>query len=186
MTKQPTFGRYAELSLDEMTPEQRESYDLVVRERGQAPGPFKIFVQNSGLMQVMVPLGAYFANGDSSLSQAEREIATSVINGKWLAAYSNYEHEIIGESAGLPAHQVEALIAGLPTSFDDPRQQVVYDLTLTLSAPRVVPEGLYRRAVDLLGDRGITDLTLLIGYFSTVSFTLMAYNVPADAVGLER
>jgi 4-carboxymuconolactone decarboxylase len=48
------------------------------------------------------------------------------------------------------------------------------------------PTGLYRRAVDLLGDAGVTDLTTLIGYYTTVSLTLAAYNVPADAVGLKR
>jgi 4-carboxymuconolactone decarboxylase len=37
------------------------------------------------------------------------------------------------------------------------------------------PTGLYRRAVDLLGDAGVTDLTTLIGYYTRVS---AAYNVP--------
>jgi 4-carboxymuconolactone decarboxylase len=96
-------------------------------------------------------LGAYFDNGGSSLSQVEREIAASVINGR---AYPSYAHEIVGKKAGLPADRVDALIAGLPTSFDDPRQQVIYDLTLALTAPRVIPQGLYERAVGLLGDRG--------------------------------
>jgi 4-carboxymuconolactone decarboxylase len=35
---------------------------------------------------------------------------------------------MIGERAGLPPEKVDALIAGLHTSFDDPRQQVVYDV----------------------------------------------------------
>jgi hypothetical protein len=53
----------------------------------------------------------------------------SVVNGRWLAAYSNYEHEIIGEGAGgLPPEKVEAMTAGFPTSFDNPRQQVGYEL----------------------------------------------------------
>jgi hypothetical protein len=42
-----------------------------------------------------------------------------------------------------PAEKVQALIAGLYTSFDDPRQQVVCDMTATLIAPRVVPQGLF-------------------------------------------
>jgi 4-carboxymuconolactone decarboxylase len=181
-----TFGRYAELPLDEMNPAQRRAYDYVVRERGQAPGPYKIFVQNPKLMDVVVPIGVYFENGHSSLSKAEIEIATNLVNGKWLAAYPNYEHEMIGVQAGLPGDKVAALIAGLPTSFDEPRQQVVYELTSTLIAPRVVPAALYERAVRLLGDEGLTDLTFLIGYFTTVAMTLSAYNVPADAVGLKR
>ena len=63
---------------------------------------------------------------------------------------------------------------------------MIYDLTQTLIARRVVPTGLYLRAVDLLGDAGVTDLTTLIGYYTTVSLTLAAYDVPADAVGLKR
>lgn len=181
-----TFGRYKELPLDEMSPEQKRAYEFTVQERGQVPGPYKIWLQNPKLIDVMVPLGAYY-QGHSSLSKAEIEIATNLINARWLAAYSNYEHEMIAEQAGgLPPEKVEALIAGLPTSFEDPRQQVVYEITSALIAPRVVPTGLYRRAVQLLGDVGLTDLTVLIGYFTSVSLTLMAYDVPSNAIGLER
>ena len=181
-----TFGRYTEIPVDEMTPEQERGYESVVRARGQAPGPYKIWLQNAGLMEIMVPMGVYFQEGHCSLSSAEREIANNLINGKWLAAYSNFEHEIIGEQAGLPSEKVQALIAGLPTSFEDPRQQVIYEMTVALIAPRVVPTGLYERAVKLLGHAGLTDLSVLIGYFTCVSMTLRAYDVPSDAVGLER
>jgi hypothetical protein len=74
----------------------------------------------------------------------------------------------------------------LPTSFDDARQQIVYEVAFALLQPRVLPVGLYRRAVSLLGDKGLTDLTVLIGYFTSVSMTLMAYDVPSSAVGIER
>ena len=98
-------------------------------------------------------------------------------SARWLAAYSNYEHEMIAEQdGGLPPAKVQALIAGLPTSFEIPRHQVVYEITTALIAPRVVPTGLYRRAVNLLGDTGLTDWTVLIGYFTCISLTLMAYD----------
>jgi 4-carboxymuconolactone decarboxylase len=181
-----TFGRYRELALDEMNDDQKKAYEFTMKHRGQIPGPYKIWLQNPKLIEVMVPLGAYY-QGHSSLSKAEIEIATNLINAKWLAGYSNYEHEIIAEKdGGLPPEKVEALIAGLPASFEDPRQQVVYDITTALIAPRVVPTGLYRRAVNLLGHPGLTDLTVLIGYFTCVSISLRAYDVPSNAVGLER
>jgi 4-carboxymuconolactone decarboxylase len=50
-----------------------------------------------------------------------------------------------------------------------------------LVTPRVVPLGLYRRAQDLLGDAGIVDVAVLIGWFTAVSMTLAAYDVPANA-----
>ena len=181
-----TFGRYREVPVDEMPDAMREAYEFTMKLRGQVPGPHKIWLANPTLSQTIVPTGAYFQT-ESSLTKAEIEIATNVINGRWTAAYSNYEHEKIGEEAGgLDPRSVEALIAGLPTAFVDPRQQVVYELSTALADARVVPAGLYRRARDLLGDEGIVDVTVLMGWFTAVSLTLAAFDVPADAVGLAQ
>ena len=181
-----TFGRYEETPVEQMSPEMRDAYDFTMKLRGQVPGPHKIWLANPKLSKTIVPTGKYYQT-ESSLTKAEIEIATNVINGRWLAAYSNFEHEMIGEQQGhLPAASVQALIAGLPTSFEDPRQQIVYELAVTLSAPRVLPAGLYQRAKQLLGDAGIVDVTVLMGWFTMVSLTLMAYDVPSDAVGLKQ
>jgi 4-carboxymuconolactone decarboxylase len=53
-----------------------------------------------------------------------------------------------------------------------------------LAGARVVPVALFRRAKDLLGDKGIVDVTVLMGWFTAVSLTLMAYDVPSSATGL--
>ena len=181
-----TFGRFQETPVDQMPPDMRKAYNFTKKLRGLVPGPHKIWVSNPKLSETIVPTGAYYQT-ESSLTKAEIEIATNVINGSWGAAYSNYEHEIIGEQQGhLPPDKVESLIAGLPTTFDDPREQVVYELALTLAQKRVVPTGLYKRAKDRLGDAGMVDVTVLMGWFTMVSLTLIAYDVPSDAVGLDQ
>jgi 4-carboxymuconolactone decarboxylase len=175
-----TFGRYVETPVDQMSPEMRDAYDFTLKPRGMVPGPHKIWLANPTLSKTIVPTGKYFQK-QSSLTKAEIEIVTSIINGRWLAAYANYEHEIIGEKiGGLPPEKVEALIAGLPTSFDDPRQQVVYELATTLAQPRVVPNGLFRRAKAQIGEKGIADVTTLMGRFTGVCMTLMAFDVPSN------
>jgi 4-carboxymuconolactone decarboxylase len=179
-----TFGRYQEVPVDQLAPEAKAAYEFTAGIRGHLPGPSKIWLANPKLLQTITPTGAYFQT-DSTLTKAEIEIATNLINGKWHAAYSNQEHEKIGvEQGGLAPQKVQALIAGLPTFFDDPRQQVVYELTSALIGQRVVPEGLYQRARKLLGDKGIVDVTILLGWFTGVSLTLAAYDVPSNAVGL--
>ena len=181
-----SFGRYEETPIGEMSPEMKDAYDFTVSLRGQVPGPHKIWIANPKLSKTIVPTGAYYQK-ESSLTKAEIEIATNIINGRWLAAYANYEHEMIGERQGhLSAESTQALIAGLPTSFDDARQQVVYELASALAAPRVAPTGLYKRAKELLGDAGIVDVTCLMGWFTSVCLTLMAFDVPSDAVGLKQ
>ncbi|MFL5995717.1 MAG: hypothetical protein ACJ736_15660 [Streptomyces sp.] len=87
---------------------------------------------------------------------------------------------------GLDATKAQALIAGLPTAFGDPRQQLVYELSSTLVAALIVPQGMFRRAQQLLGDAGITDVTVLMGWFTSVALTLRAFDVPSNAVGLDQ
>ena len=181
-----SFGRFRETPVNSMSPEMRAAYDFTRQLRGQVPGPHKIWLANPKLSKTIVPTGKYYQT-DSSLTKAEIEIATNVINGRWRAAYSNYEHEKIGEQQGhLPPEKVQRIIAGLPASFEDARQQIVYELAETLAEARIVPTGMYRRAKDLLGDAGIVDLTVLMGWFTAVSLTLMAYDVPSDAAGLQQ
>src|SRR6516164_4404792 len=105
MPETPTFGRYAEIRYDQMTPEQQEGYRSLLETRGRLPGPNKIYVHNPKLVKVMGPLGAYFRTG-YSLSEREREIAVCITCSKWHSAYPTNAHERAGKAAGLPADKV--------------------------------------------------------------------------------
>ena len=104
-------------------------------------GANKIWVHNPKLAKVMGPLGAYFRTG-YSLSEREREIAVVIINSKWHSIYPTNSHERVAKGAGLPADKVEALLSGLPTSFSDTREQVVYEMATCLANSRWVSKGL--------------------------------------------
>jgi 4-carboxymuconolactone decarboxylase len=185
MADAPTFGRYAEIPYDKMSPEQQQAYKGLIETRGRLPGPNKIYVHNPKLANVMGPLGAYFRTG-YSLSEREREIAVVIINSKFHSAYPTNAHERAGKAAGLPADKVEAMLSGIPTSFSDEREQVVYEMANCLANSRWAPKGLYDRAVKALGHVGITDVITLMGYYTSVSMTLAFYDVPAGAPGITR
>ena len=51
---------------------------------------------------------------------------------------------------------------------------------------RLVPQGLYDRVVGVLGHEGITDVIVLMGYYTSVSLTMNFYAVPAGSPGLAR
>ena len=185
MGETPTFGRYAEIPYDRMTPEQQEGYRSLIEARGRLPGPNRIYVHNPKLAKVIGPFGAHFRTG-YSLSEREREIAVCIINSKWHSAYPTAAHERAAKAAGLPADKVEAILSGLPTSFSDRREQVIYEMATCLANARWVSKGLYDRAVEALGHVGITDVITLLGYYASVGMTLAFYDVPAGATGLER
>ena len=185
MAETPTFGRYAEIPYDQMTPEQQEGYRSLIETRGRLPGPNKIYVHNPKLAKVIGPFGAHFRSG-YSLSEREREIAVCTICSKFHSAYPTNAHERAAKAAGLPSEKVEAILSGLPTSFSDKREQVVYEMAACLSNSRWVSKGLYERAVEALGHVGITDVITLMGYYTSVSMTLAFYDVPAGAPGMAR
>lgn len=181
-----TFGRFQETPTNQMSPEIKDAYDFTKQLRGLVPGPHKIWLANPTLSKTIVPTGEYYQKY-STLNKAEIEIVTNVINSRWMASYAIYEHEKIGEEQGhLKAATVERIIAGLPVSFEDPRQQLVYELASALAAPRIVPLGLFKRAKNLLGDAGVVDVAVLIGWFTMVCATLNAYDVPSNATGLAQ
>jgi len=185
MSDPPTFGRYAELPVDRMTAAQREGYRFLVEgPRGRLPGPYKVWVHNPKLLRAAAPLGQHFTPGESALSEREREIAVLVITSRWHSAYPTAAHEKRGVEVGLPAAAVEAIVAGLPTSFPDAREQVVYEVAL--AGGRLVPQSLYDRAVVMLGHESVTDVIVLMGYYTAVSLTMNFYAVPAGTPGLAR
>ena len=185
MARNPTFGRYAEIPYDEMTPEQQEGYRSLIESRGRLPGPNKIYVHNPKLAKVMGPLGAYFRTG-YSLTEREREIAVCITNAKCHAGYPTSSHERSAKAAGLSNEQVEAILSGLPASFADKREQVIYEMATCLVNSRWVGQGLYDRAVEVLGHEGVTDVICLMGFYTSVSMTLAFYDVPAGSTGMAR
>ena len=187
MSDKATFGRYAEIPVDQMTPEQRDGFRFLIDgPRGRLPGPYKVWVHNPKLVRAAAPLGQHFTPGQSSLSEREREIAVVVITSTWHSAYPNAAHEKRGKDVGLPAATVEAIIAGLPASFPDAREQAVYEVAMTLAGGELVSQGLYDRAVTALGHESVTDMIVLMGYYTAVSLTMNFYAVPAGSPGLAR
>lgn len=185
MATQPTFGRYAEIPMDRMSKEQRDAYEKVSGTPGSRLGPYRIWAENPALVSLMIPIGVYYRE-HFSLNDAEREIATLLIVSKIGAPFPIYCHEQMAEEAGIPAEKVERIITGLPVAFDDPRQQVIYEVATALINSRYVAKGLYERAVKLLGNNGASDVAIVLGYYSMVSYTLAFHDVPSSAEGLKR
>ena len=142
MLEIPVFGRYTEIPYDDMTPEQQEGYRSLLDTRGPLGGPRKIWVHNPKLAKAIGPLGGHFHPGHYSLTEREREIAVIIINSKWRSAYPTAAPERRGNEAGLPAEKVEALVSGLPISFEDEREQVVYEMAICLTSSRWASKGL--------------------------------------------
>jgi 4-carboxymuconolactone decarboxylase len=186
-TDRATFGRYAETPYGQMTSEQQEGFRILAKaEGGELQGPAKIWVDNPNLATAVAPLADHFHPPNHSLTDREREIAVCVMLGKWHAPFPINAHNRVAIELAISPEIVDALLCGQPTRLEDQREQTVYELATALAAGRYIPQSLYNRAVEVLGHDRITDITVVMGMYTAVSFTLKFYDVPADAAGLKR
>jgi 4-carboxymuconolactone decarboxylase len=81
---------------------------------------------------------------------------------------------------------VDAIVAGRPATLTDKRKGMVYDVALALANGRLIPQDLHERAVEALGHEGITDLIVLMGYYTCVSPTMNFYSVSVSGGGTPR
>jgi 4-carboxymuconolactone decarboxylase len=182
---QPTVGRFAEIPYDQFTPEQQEAYRSLMDAEGLKAGgalpsaPLKIWISNPKLSKALASLICHLRFPHNSLSQRERELAVCILTSKWHTPYTIYAHETFAKNSGMPPEMIDAVISGLPASFANEREHVIYEMATALANSRWISKGLYDRAVKALGHTGITDVTVLMGFYTAVSLTVGFYDVPA-------
>lgn len=184
MSDTPTFGRYAEIPVDRMTPQQREGYRFLVEgPRGRLPGPYKIWVHNPKLLHAAAPLGQHFTPGQSSLSEREHEIAVVVITGRWHSAYPQPRAKSAARRSACPRPRWKPSSPACPRRFRTRGSR--RSTRWRWRSPRA---GWCRRAcmTEVLGHESITDVVVLMGYYTAVCLTMNFYAVPAGAPGLAR
>ena len=151
--------------------------DSLLDERGGLTGPFNAWVHRPDLGIVVQSLGERL-RFHGTLPGAAREIAILTVGAKWMAEYEWWAHCRIAHREGVSDETIDAIHRGDRPSLSDPVEQAAYDFTcVLLETGRVDPE-LYDAARAQLGDSGLVELVTLAGYYTLVSFTLNAFEVP--------
>ena len=65
--------------------------------------------------------------------------------------------------------------------FESPAQAAVYAFCRELIEKERVSDRLFGEAVDVLGQTGVVELVLRVGYYTTISMTLNVFDVPVPA-----
>lgn len=161
-----------------LTAEQKRVHDIIASgPRGRVRGPLAIWLHRPELAEAAQALGAYCRYG-SSLDPKLSELAILCMACVWQAEFEWWAHKPIALKAGLAPEIVEALKAGERPSFADPEEAVVHDVVFALSRERRIPDALYAKGMDVLGGGRLVDLVGLCGYYTLISMTLNAFDVP--------
>lgn len=173
--------RIADLDPDSLTPEQRTVYDAIASgPRKGVRGPLAVWLHNPALAQQAQALGRY-CRYDTSLAPRLSELAILVIARVWSSEYEWYAHKPFALEAGVSPEIVEAIRTHCPPTFTHDDESAVYDFITELHRERKVSDATYARAVGLLGETGVIDLTGIAGYYTLISMTINVFQVAQPA-----
>jgi 4-carboxymuconolactone decarboxylase len=158
------MSRLPDLHYDEMTPEQRRVCDeITAGPRGRVVGPLKIWLHSPELADRAQKLGAY-VRFHSALPAELSELAILVTARLWQADFEWSSHVGPARAAGIP---------------EDARSRAVHAVARELHEARALSDETHALAEGALGRRGLVDLVGVLGYYTLVSMTLKAFDVPS-------
>ena len=174
----------------DLTPEQKPLYEdmrkgiasnfnafKVEREDGALMGPWNPWLHEPAIGKAIWDL-TLAMTAQASLADNVRQIAILAVGARFGAAYEIYAHIAVAEHEGMKPERLATLVADLKPADLAPDESVAFDVAYALVRGGVLPEPLYRLAVETFGQHGTNELIYLVGLYSLVSVTLNAFNVP--------
>jgi len=170
--------RFAPLTYDRMTPEQKTLTDhILAGERGSMNGPFNVMLRSPEMGDLAQKFGAQI-RFHSSLPNKLNEFAILMTARFWNSQFEWYAHHRYALQAGLDPAVIEAVANGKRLASMQPDEEVVYNFCNELLNSREVTDATFRAAVTKLGERGVVDLVGVVGYYHMVSMLLNIDRYP--------
>ena len=169
--------RFPPFDPDNLGAEARAVYDRILAERGYVPGPYQFWLASSGFSDRIEPVEEFLRHG-VSLEERLVEVVVLVVAKHWRAQYVWTSHGPAAEKTGVDAAIVEAIRTGGEPEFPKEDEAVCYDLAAALVQGRGVDDALWARANESIGEVGITEVLGLIGLYTSVCLTMVAYRMP--------
>jgi 4-carboxymuconolactone decarboxylase len=171
-------GRFATLTPEQMSPEQRRVYDGIVSgpRGGAATGPFNAWLRSPETGDRLQRVGAHL-RFQSSIPRALNELAILITAREWNAQYEWYAHHRMAMEAGLPPAIAEDLRHGRRPEVMNDDQRIIYEFCIALHRTRNVSDEQFNAVKARFGEQGVVDLIAVSGYYVAVSMTLNVAGV---------
>lgn len=163
---------------DTMTDDQKRVYEKIVSgPRGRLVGPLRAALHSPELAERWQALGALLRFG-TSLAPRVSELAIVVTARRWNSQIEWHIHAQAARAAGISDAVLDAIQARETPVFDNADDAVVYEFARQIQETGQVEPDLYAQAVARWDAVGVVELTAVIGYYTMVSMTLNAHEIP--------
>jgi 4-carboxymuconolactone decarboxylase len=170
--------RLPDLVPETLTLDQRRVHDAIIAgPRGAVQGPLRVWLTSPALADRAQALGQ-FARFDSSLSKDLSELAILVTARIWSSGFEWSHHAPIARDVGLSDAVIAAIGAAQRPVFECAKRQAVFDCAVELHRDHRISDASFAAGIAALGDVGMVDLVGICGYYTLISMTINAFEVP--------
>lgn len=164
----------------DLNAEQRAVFDAIQggpRGNMGLVGPFAVYVRAPGVGNAAQALGAAVRFG-TALEENVKEVAICTVGAHFHSKFEFAAHTELAKKAGVAANIIEALRTGEIPDFSDERERAAHEVAAQLLVNHRLSDELYAKAARILGETQLIELVATVGYYSLVSLTLNAFEVP--------
>jgi 4-carboxymuconolactone decarboxylase len=174
--QEETDMRLKLLSPGEMSEDQKQTYDeSIAGKRGAPPAPMMAWLNSPEMARHATRLGGML-RFDTTFPAKLSEIAILVTARHWTSHYEWFAHKRLALKGGMDPSIIDAIRGRRTPEFDDPKGKIIYEVAKSLHEGHGVSKPLYDEAVRVVGERGITEIIGLCGYYTMVSMTLNTFE----------
>jgi 4-carboxymuconolactone decarboxylase len=173
----PLTERFSQVTYESLAPEVKPLADDILKVSSAAlGGPYNALLRSPEMARRCFDFLDYL-RFRTSVNKRLNEFAILIQARISNAQYEWWAHEIIARKAGLSDAVMDDLRACRRPSNMQPDEALVYDYCVQLSLNHRVPDALWQKAVDAMGEQAVVDLTVLSGTYVMVSMLLNATQV---------
>ena len=173
----PLPERLAQLTYESLAPEVRPLADDILKVSSAAlGGPYNALLRSPEMARRCFDFLDYL-RFRTSVNKRLNEFAILIQARISNAQYEWWAHESIARKAGLSDAVMDDLRACRRPASMQADEALVYDYCVQLSLNHRVPDALWQKAVDAMGEQAVVDLTVLSGTYVMVSMLLNATQV---------
>jgi 4-carboxymuconolactone decarboxylase len=165
---------------DKMTDAQKKAADeLVAGPRGAVAGPFVPLLRSPELMSRLQKTGEYL-RFQNSVGQRLTEFVILMTARQWTQQYEYNVHARLAIKAGVKPEFVTAIAEGRRPTGMATDEEVAYDFCTELRQNQSVTDATYARALGRFGEQGVVDMSVLVGYYTTLAMIMNVARTPMD------
>jgi 4-carboxymuconolactone decarboxylase len=140
-------------------------------------GPFMPMLYSPGAMTAARAAGDYF-RFKPSIGAKLTEFIALLVAREWSADYEWSAHA--GEAAryDITPAMIEAMRVGRRPDAMSPDQTIAYDFVAELNHNKQVSDATYERARARFGEKGVVDITGIVGYYTLLAMQLNVAQTP--------